>query len=164
MKMTSLIAMNLMLALVWGMIQGTQSALGYAVGYIIGFLILALVYPDYGRRTFAAAAYAGFLLWQIVLSALKVTRAILSPGDRSAPAIVAVPLRVTSPAELVILASSITLTPGTMSVETGTAPDGGRVLFVHALFGQDPDALRAEIRDEFETRILRFTRASGRGE
>lgn len=158
MRMRSLLAVNLLLAIVWGAMQGTRTAFGYTIGFGFGFLILTLGQPDYGRRTLAAVAYAGFLLWQIVLSSYQVVKTILTPGDASDPGIVAIPLQASSAAEVLLLASSITLTPGTISVETGTGPGGERVLFVHALSAGDPDDLRRQIRDEFEARILRFTR------
>jgi multicomponent Na+:H+ antiporter subunit E len=158
MRYGGLVAMNLLLVLVWGTIQNTRSLLGYAIGFILGFLVLSLGDREYARRTWAVISYAGFLVWQIILSSIPVTLAILNPRDVTKPGIVAVPLRASTPAEVLLLASSITLTPGTISVETGSGPDGTRVLFVHALFAGDPDGMRREIRDEFEARILRFMR------
>ena len=113
---------------------------------MIGFLILALGAPEYAQRTWAAITFVAYLLWQIVLSTIPVVRDH-EPRDITQPGIVAVPLRALTTTELLLLASSITLTPGTISVETGSGPDGGRVLFVHALFAGDPERMRREIRE-----------------
>ena len=159
MKILSLLVMNVVLALVWGISQGTQSALGYAIGFLFGYLALTVLQPDYGRRTRRALGFVFYVLWQIFLSALTVARALVTPGRTITPGIVAVPLEATNNAEIVLLASVITLTPGTISVATGHDAAGRRVLFVHALLLDDPVALRDSIKRDFERRILAFSRA-----
>ena len=62
----------------------------------------------------------------------------------------AVPLEVTSPAAITLLANLITLTPGTLSLDV--APNG-RVLYVHAMHVQDAGAFRREIKEGFERYI-----------
>ncbi len=117
---------------------------------------------DLLRRSGWAVVYFAWLVGQILLSAWRVSRAMLSPRRTFQPGIVAVPVASTSRAELVLLASSITLTPGTITVETGYNEAGARVLFVHALLLDAPDALRSEIRDQMERRMLRFMRPAAR--
>ena len=63
---------------------------------------------------------------------------------------VAVPLDVTRPSSITLLANIITLTPGTLSLDV--APSGN-VLYVHAMHVQDADAFRKEIKDGFERYI-----------
>ena len=70
----------------------------------------------------------------------------------------AIPLAVHSDLEIAILASSITLTPGTLSVDVGHSPTGERVLYVHSLVLGDPEALRRTLQRDFEQRILQITR------
>ena len=70
----------------------------------------------------------------------------------------AVPLDVTSDFEIATLASTVTLTPGTLSVDIGRDTQSGqRVLFVHTLFTADPDKLRGRIKDGFERYILEIS-------
>ena len=57
------------------------------------------------------------------------------------------------PIEITTLASTITLTPGTLSVDLGVDEDGRQVLFVHSLFSSEPDAVRDNIKRAFERRI-----------
>ena len=57
-----------------------------------------------------------------------------------------------------MMASSITITPGTVTL--GIAPavgDRPQTLFVHALYGQDRDELVDGLRD-MEHRLLKMTR------
>ncbi|WP_299444247.1 Na+/H+ antiporter subunit E [uncultured Rhodospira sp.] len=74
-----------------------------------------------------ALAYWPWLLWQIVLSNLAVARCVIDP-DRIAPRMAWVPASQRTDLGKVMFANSITLTPGTISVQV----DGGRIL-VHAL-------------------------------
>ena len=158
MKMWQSFSINLLLTITWGLLQGTTSVLGFLVGFILSFLVTWLVSPSYGTRSLRALAFVFFVTWQIVLSAVRVTRVIIGPQGRVQPGIVAIPLVLRSRTEVLILASVITLTPGTISVETGTDTQGRTVLFVHALEMGDPAALRQSIKSDFETRILGFMR------
>ena len=59
-----------------------------------------------------------------------------------------------------MLASAITLTPGTISVDLGEDEEGANILFVHNLTVNDPVAYRESVRAGFESMILRITRGS----
>ena len=74
--------------------------------------------------------YWPWLLWQIVLSALRVTRLILDPRLPISPTIVRVDAEQKTAVGLVTYANSITLTPGTISIE---ASEKERRLWVHAI-------------------------------
>jgi multicomponent Na+:H+ antiporter subunit E len=62
------------------------------------------------------------------------------------------PLVEMSDAERVTLASLITLTPGTLSLDF--SPDR-QTLYVHGMFVDDADALRRELKDGMECQVLR---------
>lgn len=107
-----------------------------------------------------ALAYAGYLWLEIMKGGTQVARDMVTPGLAVSPAIVELPLRCTTDLEVSILASSITITPGTITL--GIAPavgDRPPTLFVHALYGQDRDELLAGLRD-MERRLLTMTRGS----
>jgi multicomponent Na+:H+ antiporter subunit E len=79
----------------------------------------------YGR----IAGYVPWLAWEIVKANLDVARCVLRPGAASiSPRLIRVPASQQSEVGQVIYANSITLTPGTVSIDLG----GGEVL-VHAL-------------------------------
>lgn len=160
MSMWQSFGVNMLLGVVWGLVQSTRTPFGYLVGLLLGFGIVALVNPAYGRRSLRALAFVFYVAWQIILSAWRVTIVMLGPRRLTQPGIVAVPLDLTTRAEVLILASVITLTPGTISVETGRSAAGRAVLFVHALEAGDPDGLRASIKQDFERRILGFSRGA----
>jgi multicomponent Na+:H+ antiporter subunit E len=99
-----------------------------------------------------------FLLWSIIVSSIQVAGIILSPHGRLRQGIVAIPVETQNDFELAALATSITLTPGTLSIDVGENADGQRVLYVHNLVVDDPEAMRRQIKEDFEKRIMRFTR------
>ncbi|GAB78727.1 multicomponent Na+:H+ antiporter subunit E [Austwickia chelonae] len=109
-------------------------------------------------RLWYALSYLCFLVREVFAGSWQVARAALSPRTLSSPAIVEFPLRCRSDFEVTALASSITITPGTLVV--GTAAGLGDIpptLFVHALFSGGREAVLTELRD-METRLLRATR------
>ena len=77
-----------------------------------------------------AVFYWPWLLWQIVLSGLNVTRLILAPSLPISPTLVKVEADQKTAVGLTTYANSITLTPGTITVE---ATEKGRALWVHAI-------------------------------
>ena len=76
----------------------------------------------------SAVTYWPWLVWQIIVSAWTVSRIILSPSLPISPTLVRVKTDQTTDVGKVTYANSITLTPGTISVDL----DGDEIL-VHAL-------------------------------
>lgn len=81
--------------------------------------------------------YAGWLAWQVFLSTVDVTRRIWHPGLPISPGVRHVPAELDDVAR-VIYANSITLTPGTVSIDV----DEDRIL-VHSLTRQGLEDLEA---------------------
>ncbi len=67
------------------------------------------------RPIFFYGQYVFWLLWQIVLSAVAVTKAVLNP-ERIDPQIIRFQVDLKTAAARVMLGNSITLTPGTITV------------------------------------------------
>jgi multicomponent Na+:H+ antiporter subunit E len=101
---------------------------------------------------FTAPLYWLWLLREMILSALRVTRAVWSPDHLISPGFARV--RSTQDCDLgrTIFANSITLTPGTVCVdiEEGSA-------YIHALEQSAIDALN---RGEMDRRVARLTTSS----
>ncbi|MDI9548708.1 MAG: Na+/H+ antiporter subunit E [Chloroflexota bacterium] len=130
----------------------------HAVFYVLGALVLALFDRSYGRVHLWGAYFIAFLVFQIILSSINIAWLVIQPRLKLDPGIVAVPLTVSTGLEITMLASAITLTPGTLSVDLGYNDKGQQVLFVHNLTVGDPDEFRNSIHEGFERLILRTTR------
>jgi multicomponent K+:H+ antiporter subunit E len=134
----------------------------------LGSLILALIlgtmiplltapwWPDRPRirRPFALVAYGALVLWDVIIANFQVARIILFlPADRIRSAWITVPLDLTSPEAISLLAGTITMTPGTLTADFSS---DGRALLIHSLHAPDPDTIRAEIKSRYEARLQRI--------
>lgn len=116
-------------------------------------------------RLWYTMSFALWVLLEIIMGSVTVARAAYSPRTRTSPAIVEFPLRAETDLEIVSMASSITITPGTLvvGIAHGTAEEPPS-LFVHALFAESREQVLADLTD-MEDRLLRVTRGrDGAGE
>jgi multicomponent Na+:H+ antiporter subunit E len=146
----------LLLALAWAAITGSFSLPNLLFGLLLGGISLFLVRDQVG--SFRSAARIGRVLSlailfvkELILSAWRVAKLVVSPKMDLKPGIFAYPLKVDRDFEITLLANLITLTPGTLSVDVS---DDRRVLYVHAIDCSDPDAARRDIADGFERKIM----------
>lgn len=156
----SLFALNLLLAVTWALATGSLSEVNLAVGFVIGIVVLHFVGgavgdARYALRLFRIVNLVLYFLYALAMSSVRVALDVLRPTLRMEPAVIAVPLDVSSDAEITLLANLISLTPGTLSIDVARDKS---VLYVHAMYGGDPEALAAEIKRTFERRILEVFR------
>lgn len=85
-----------------------------------------------------AIVFWPWLIWQIWLSALNVTRIVLDPKLPISPRMVKVQAKQKTAVGLTTYANSITLTPGTISVEVS---ETGRAIWVHAITSEGADGM-----------------------
>ena len=99
------------------------------------------------RRIVYAIGYLFYLLGAILRSNIDVALRVVRPRIPIDPGIVSVQTRLRSPMGRTVLANSITLTPGTLSVEIR-----GDTLFIHWIdvSGRDAEAATREIVRPFE--------------
>jgi len=69
--------------------------------------------------------------------------------------VVAVPLSTRDASAIALLANVLTLTPGSVTLDVA---DDRSVLYVHCMFVDDPEAVRAEIKNGFERRVMELLR------
>ena len=156
----TLFVWNLLLAFVWAAVVGELSLGILAVGFAIGFVILGVAgrlvgSSRYFEKCLRLVEFAVFFLGQLALSSLRVGADILTPRHRARPGIVAVPLDARTDAEITLFANVVSLTPGSLSLEVSTDRS---TLYVHAMFLDDPEAFRRELKQGFERRVLELMR------
>ena len=103
-----------------------------------------------GRRLLHALELIGYFLWELVVSALTVARAVVRPQMDLRPGIVAIPIKGKSPAAVMTLANLITMTPGTLSLY---ADERAQVLYVHSMNVTNPDEFRRTVQQSFARRV-----------
>jgi multicomponent Na+:H+ antiporter subunit E len=151
---------NLALALAWVAVTGDLSAGNLALGFGIGFLVLfftapILGTPAYVRKVGQVLNLALFFVWELILANLRVAYEVLTPGYQLRPGVIAIPLDARTDAEIMLLTTLITLTPGSFSLDVSA---DRRQLYLHAMYIDDPDKVRRQIKDGFERRVLEVLR------
>ncbi len=151
----TLFALHLLLALLWAMANGAITSSSLIVGLIFGWVVLIFAGPAlgdvrYGRRARRVLGLAAFFLYELLVSSIRVAVDVIRPRLTMTPALVAVPITLRDDAQITLLASLVTLTPGTLAVDV---PPDRTILYVHAMYGEDPEAVRRSIRDTFERKI-----------
>lgn len=149
---------SILLALVWAALQGEISLGNLVVGYVVGYAILALlarggVMPStLASRTARALELAAFFARELVVANFRVAADVVR-GTRIEPAVVAIPLDITTDGEILLLSMLINITPGSVTIDLS---DDRRSLYVHVMHMTSPDATRREIKDGFERRVKRL--------
>lgn len=151
---------NLLLAFVWAAAGGEISlgsvVVGFGVGYAVLFVCRRVFVDDsYFARLPRVAGFGLFVAREIVWASLRISFDVLTPRHRSRPGVVAIPLDAETDAEITLLANVVSLTPGTLTLDVS---DDRKTLYVHAMFIDDAEALRREIKEGFETRVLELLR------
>jgi multicomponent Na+:H+ antiporter subunit E len=151
---------NLLLALAWAALQGEFSLANLIAGHVLGYLVLlALVKGGvlgdsrYIGKVNLALGLAGYFFWELVRANLRLALDVATPRFHMTPGILAVPLDVTRDPEILLLTMLINLTPGSVALDVS---DDRKVMYVHVMYMNSPEAARAEIKQGFERRVLQL--------
>lgn len=151
--------LSLTLVLLWFLLVNHLALGSLLMALILATLIPLLTsrwWPDRPviHRPLALVSYGLLVLWDVLVANFHVARIILFlPADRIRSAWICVPLDLTSPEAISLLAGTITMTPGTLTADIAA---DGRALLIHSLHAPDPDAIRDEIKTRYEARLKRI--------
>jgi multicomponent Na+:H+ antiporter subunit E len=151
----TLLALHMMLAILWAMATGSLNLPSLMLGFLVAGGVLhfagpALGNPRYAVRAFRVVGLALFFLRELLVSSVRVAIDVLRPSLTMIPAVIAVPIELGDDAQITLLANLISLTPGTLTIDVSAE---GSTLYVHAMYGDDPDGVRQHIQHEYERRI-----------
>lgn len=152
--------LSIVLALLWLLLSNSVSTgqvlLGAVLGLVIGLAVRS-TFPAIPvvRAPSKAASYVILVLRDIVVANFEVARLVLGPLKRLRPRIVEVPLDIDDPVVAAVLAATVTLTPGTVSVDLDVA---ARRLTVHALNATDDQSVIDGIKSRYEVRLKEIFR------
>ncbi|MBK1703600.1 Na+/H+ antiporter subunit E [Halochromatium glycolicum] len=143
----------------WLLLQGSLAPDQVLLGAGLALAITAAAHPFWPvrqrpRRPLLIARYLWRLAVDIVIANLRIAALILSPSRHPQPAFVELPLTLTEPFALYLLATTISLTPGSLSAELS---DDRRLLLLHLLDAPTPADAAAEcakIKDHYERLLL----------
>jgi multicomponent K+:H+ antiporter subunit E len=145
-------ALSLVLAVAWLLLQQSLAPAHLLSAAVLALLLPRLLHGFIGeavhpRALGTAVRLAGVVLWDIVVSNLTVARIALDPRADPQPAWVPVALDAVHPSAVTLLATIITMTPGTVSC---VVDEREHLILVHALDCADAAALAAQIKQRYE--------------
>ncbi len=155
--------MSLVLGLAWLLLQ--QSV---APAQLLWAVVLALAVPRLAHAFIGDSVHVRspvtlvrltvVVLWDIVMSNVTVARLTLDPRAEPRPAWVEFALEATHPTAVTLLATIITITPGTVSC---VIDEVRQVILIHVLDCDDGRALVAQIKDRYERPLRRIFEGAG---
>ena len=156
----SLLILNSMLAVGFSAVMGQFSVGSFVAGFAVSYLALWVTRPLYGEDRYfdrlpRVLRLAGFFFWQLVVSNLRVLWDVVTPAHISRPGIVGIPLDARTDLEITLVANLVSLTPGTLSLDVS---EDRKILYVHVMFMDDIETVRAEIKSGIERRVLEVLR------
>ncbi len=148
--------LSLLLALSWVLLQANVAPLTLLAAVFLGWAIPRLAAPVLGKaqrvRWWAALRLLVVVLWDIVVANVTLARATLDLRFRPRSRWLELPLRSQNERLNALLASIITMTPGTLSASFDPAR---RVLLVHQLDCPDEAAAVRQMDERYQQALLR---------
>ncbi|HLD67177.1 MAG TPA: Na+/H+ antiporter subunit E [Pseudomonas sp.] len=148
--------LSLSLLVVWLLLVNDFGAGQWLLGAVLGWSIPLLtqvfwVKPPRIHKPLTLGLLLVRVLGDILVANLQVAKLILGPSVRLRPAFIEIPLALDDELALTLLASIISLTPGTVSADLS---DDRKTLLVHGLDVGDEAALVLEIKRRYEAPLL----------
>ncbi|QBX99430.1 sodium:proton antiporter [Rhodophyticola sp. CCM32] len=153
----NIFTLNIVLAVSWAALTGTFTLPGLAVGFALGSAALYVTRPlfpgseRYFLRVWRWVKLIALFLYELVVSSVQVVWDVLTPTQLSSPGIISMPLDVRDEMEVLLVTNLISLTPGTISLDVNEACD---TLYIHAMFADDPEAIRAQLKNGMERWVI----------
>jgi multicomponent K+:H+ antiporter subunit E len=147
------------LVVVWVLLANAITVGSVVLGMIVGVGVAKLTsvyWPGRPRlrSPILIAEYLAVFCYDVIVSNIQVAYLVLfRRAETLKSQFIEVPLDVTTPEAIVALAGTITLTPGTLSVDVA---EDRRSLLVHCIDVADPDETVSVIKDRYERRLERI--------
>ena len=162
MKVSKWLYTVLVLLLLWLFLTGSTSIEEVIAGIVVSVLIALFasdIFTEKGlknltpKKIVCAILYIPYLFWEMIKANLDVAYRVLHPKMPIRPGIVMVKTRMKSDLGKLMVASSITLTPGTFTLEVD-----GDTFFIHWINvkAEDVEGASEQIPGKFEKCLLRF--------
>jgi multicomponent Na+:H+ antiporter subunit E len=149
---------GVLFGLLWVAVHGPPLALEPLVGSLLVGLVVGFPVAFTFRRLYAdqldvrrvlrglpyALLYVLTFVREAAVSALDVAYRVLAPSRPIYPEVILIPLRVRTDFGVTTIANSITMTPGTLTLDYDPEENA---LYVHVIDGSDPEEIVDPIRD-----------------
>ena len=155
-------AYSAILALVWCFVHGTVSINNFILGLIIAPFVIRpfktlfnfdqeFSFSKAVKKIPAQIKFLYVLIKEIIKANIVVAKIVLQPKIDIKPGIIAVPIDSKTDLGITAIANTITLTPGTLTIDIS---EDKCILYVHAIDATDPEGVAQSIRDDLEKYTL----------
>ena len=157
----STLIQNVLLAVLWAITIGDFTPGNILLGFALGYVALRVALnrgrgdQKYFSKFTDLIALGVFFVKELIVANVRVAIQTVSPLHRLRPGILAVPIEPMSDAEITLLSSFITLTPGTLTLDVSS---DRTVLFIHFMHIDDAEEQRREIQQGFARRVMEAMR------
>ncbi|MFT5542725.1 MAG: multicomponent K+:H+ antiporter subunit E [Glaciecola sp.] len=144
------------LLIVWLMLNSTTSLGHILLGSLLGIFIPLLCAPlrvptPKIKRPLKVVTYVFIVLKDIVVANIEVAFLVVGPMHKIKPGLIAVPLDLPDTLPITVLASTVTMTPGTVSADISADE---KWLYVHVLnMPVDEQEVIDWIKQRYESRV-----------
>jgi multicomponent Na+:H+ antiporter subunit E len=152
---------NIILAVIWIGLSQEQSGSTFFVGMVTGWILISLFEgffqkPSYTRRTIALINYLFFFIKALVISNITILKNVIFTSNKTIEAnLVEISVKGLTQLEILILTHSLTLTPGTTTIDLQVEEDK---IIIHAFDGRSQAEVQKSVDMDLTRHILSFTR------
>ncbi len=152
--------MNLLLAFIWVALTGALYFYNFYFGFLLGFFLLWLTRRTeadkrYFNRVPKIIAFILYFIWEMLKANVHVAYDVITPKFFMKPGIVKYPLVAKSDFEINILATMISLTPGTLIMDIS---DDRKAIYIHVMYLKDKEKFVENVKNNLERRLLEIMR------
>ncbi|MDB5261369.1 MAG: cation:proton antiporter [Adhaeribacter sp.] len=152
--------LNVMLTLVWAALTGSFTYVNLSFGFIISFFVLWIISRDSPDRRYFTIAFKiiGFFfyfLYEMLKANLQVAYEVMTSNLHMKPGFVKMELEAQTDLEITLLASLISLTPGTLVIDVS---DDRKVMYIHGMYLEDRAKFIQSIKAGLEKPLLNIMR------
>jgi multicomponent Na+:H+ antiporter subunit E len=152
--------LNVMLTLIWVALTGAFTYINLFIGFIISFFVLWIISrssPDrrYFTIIFKIVGFFFYFLYEMLKANMQVAYEVMTSNLHMKPGIVKMELEARTDLEITLLASLISLTPGTLVIDVS---DDRTVMYIHGMYLEDRGKFIESIKSGLEKPLLNILR------
>ncbi|GEM67726.1 cation:proton antiporter [Sphingobacterium mizutaii NBRC 14946 = DSM 11724] len=152
--------MNLLLSFIWVALTGSLYYSNFIFGYLLGFGVLWIMNRNetdqrYFYRVPKIISFFFFFLFELIKANVQVAYDVITPKYFFKPGIVRYPVNTTTDFEINILATFISLTPGTLIIDIS---DDKKAIYIHVMYLKDEEQFIRTLKTGVERKLLEILR------
>ncbi|GAA4133495.1 Na+/H+ antiporter subunit E [Sphingobacterium kyonggiense] len=152
--------MNLLLSFIWVALTGQMNYSNFVFGYLLGFGVLFIMNRNetdqrYFYRVPKIVSFFFFFLYELIKANVQVAYDVITPKYFFKPGIVRYPVNATTDFEINLLATFISLTPGTLIMDIS---DDKKAIYIHVMYLKDEEAFIRSLKTGVERKLLEILR------